>query len=337
MSQNIGAERFSEYLIKYIKRPGFKQKIIDLKVDISFFTNEPVLFCEKIMAVIKGSQVIKDLVLDEDYYDIYIEYDIHDRFLIKNKFDDILLKINILGLLELILQKDVNFDNIIFSVNVGEYISKDKLCIDSLTIFKNKYNNQKSFQDLKTLLIHFKYFFSIFEIIEPRFLIQFLSIKNNKYDPAEFNVLELMEVGPNMLAPSVFLDCSSLDYIFYKFESYWNNNNIKNTNELEMYINQYNEMKSTIGNVDAKLSLLLDFYDHYQKIYFTLAPNEENESIVGIEFPFKKGIFDIKDFYDVELIYLYTFKFNNNKSGYFVSDLMASGKDLWTHIKMLEY
>jgi hypothetical protein len=35
------------------------------------------------MAVIKYSQVIKDLVLDEDYYNIYIEYDIHDRFLIK--------------------------------------------------------------------------------------------------------------------------------------------------------------------------------------------------------------------------------------------------------------
>lgn len=336
MSQNIGVERFSEFLVKYIKRPGFKKKIIDLKTDISFFTDEPVLFCEKIMDVIKNSKVIKDLVLNEDYYSIYVEYDIHDRFLIKNKADDILLKINLLGLLELILQKDINFSNIIFSVNVGEYTLENKLCIDSLVIFRNKYNNQKSFKDLKTLINHFNFLCSAFGIVETRFLIKLLSISNNTSNLNEFNIIEHIEVGANTFAPSNYLNCSSLEYIYYKFEAYWDKNNIKNINQFEKYISQYKEMKTVIGDVNAKQSLLLDFYAYYQKIYFTLEPYDENVSIVGIKFPFKNNTVDIKDFYDYELVYLFTFK-SDNKSGYFVSDLMASGKDLWTHIKMLEY
>lgn len=335
MTENRGVEKFAEYFSQYILRPGFKSTLKKNNADISTFTSNPILFCNKIMTAIKESNIVGTLVYVCDFHEMYLEHVKYQEFNLRNNNGDLLLIINILSLLELVILKEIKSENILFSIDIGVQLSRDRIEFDNFVIFRNEYNNERSRIDLGKIVNHFKYIESKLESKETDFL-KLKSIKGNDYLIPDFNIIKLIEVGNNLIATSDYINSSSLEYIYYKFENFWSNNNIKSLQDLEKYIIQYQKMKQATSAFAAKPNLFFSFYTPYKKISFMLSPNEKECDIVGFDFIYKDKDFNANDFSEKELIYLYAIKFQYD-TGYFVSDLLKAGKDLWAHIKMLDY
>jgi hypothetical protein len=335
MTENRGVENFADYFSKYILRPGFKSTLEKNNSDISVFKNNPILFCDEIMTAIKESTIVRFLVHDCDHDEMYLEHVKYQEFNLKNSNGDLLLIINIYSLLDLVVLKEINSKNILFQIDVGVQLSRDRIEFDNFVIFRNKYNNDSSKQDLEKVVNHFKYVEFKFEPKETDFL-KMKSIKSSDDLMPEFNIIELIEVGHNLVATSKYIDSTSLEYIYFKFKNFWSNNNIDNIEDLDRYVTQYEEMKKVTCKFEAKQNLHFYFYAPYKKISFMLSPDNKECDIVGFDFTYKHVDFDVKHFLHERLIYSYPTKFQHD-TGYLVSDLMKAGKDLWTQIKMLNY
>jgi len=335
MTKNRGVEKFAEYCSQYILRPGFKSRLEKNNADISEFKSNPILFCDKIMTAIKESNIVGTLVYICDFDGMYLEHVKYQEFNLKNNNGDLLLIINILSLLDLVVLKEIKSENIFFNIDIGVQLSRDRIEFDNFVIFRNEYNNERSKMDLEKIVNHFKYVESQFESKETDFL-KLKSIKGSDYLIPDFNIIKLIEVGDNLLATSDYINSSSLEYIYYKFENFWSNNNLKSLQDLEKYIVQYQKMKQATSTFEAKQNLYFSFYTPYKKISFMLSPYAKECDIVGFDFTYKDKDFNTNDFSQEKLIYLYAIKFQYD-TGYFVSDLLKAEKDLWTQIKMLDY